>query len=202
KQPPRIPDNEPDRAPGAASPRPPAPPPPIPAAARPILARVHALQDKVKAEQKDVNRLKQLAEKADDDHKLALEEQLQLKSATLEVDQEDLDAAGQELIRAGGDPKNKIQQLMEQHDALGHEQTGIAEASSSAKPVPAQAAESRIFIVQLRAWRQATAKEVALSSALGELPSREAELAREHQEIDKNTQEAAGELPHEHASET
>ena len=65
----------------------------------------------------------------DDNRKLAVEEQLQLESATLEVDQEDLDAANQELIRAGGDPKNKIQQLMDQHEALGHEQTGVSGAA-------------------------------------------------------------------------
>lgn len=166
--------------------------PPIPLAARPILARVHALQDKVKAEQKDVARLKQLADKADDSHKLALEEQLQLENATLEVDQEDLDAANQELIRSGGDPKNKIQQLMDQHDALGHEQTGVApSASANAKPA-APEAESRIFIVQLRGWRQAKAKEEELSAARDELQPREAELAHEHQVLDEETRQAAG----------
>jgi small-conductance mechanosensitive channel len=164
--------------------------PSIPAAARHILARVHALQDKVKAEQKDVNRLKQLADKADDTHKLALEEQLQLESATLEVDQEDLDAASQELIRAGGDPKSKIQQLMDQHEALGHEQTGVA-PSASAKPA-APEAESRILIVQLRDWRQAKAKDAELSAAGEELHAREAELAHEHQVLDEQTREAAG----------
>ena len=149
----------------------------IPSAARPILVRVRALQDRVKAEQKDIARLKKLADKSDDNHKLSIEEQLDLESATLEVDQEDLDAAGQELIRAGGDPKSKIQQLMDQHEALEHEQAG----SASAKPAPAQQpTESRTFIVQLQGFRRAGAKEAALAAARDELQAREAELAREH----------------------
>ena len=149
----------------------------IPAAARPILVRVRALQDRVKAEQKDIARLKKLADKADDNHKLSIEEQLDLESATLEVDQEDLDAAGQELIRAGGDPKSKIQQLMDQHEALEHEQAG----SASAKPSPSQQpSESRTFIVQLQGFRRAGVKEAALAAARDELQTREAQLAQEH----------------------
>ena len=180
----RIADHEVDLAFAAALHKASAHAAPIPAEARPILARVNALQEKVKAEQKNVSRLKQLADKADDNHKLALEEQLQLESATLEVDQEDLDAASQELIRAGGDPKSKIQQLMDQHEALGHD-TGTNPAAANAKQAPAQEPESRIFIVQLRGFRQNGAKELALEAARDELKSRESELAQEHQRLEE-----------------
>jgi small-conductance mechanosensitive channel len=179
---------------------------PIPAAARPILARVHALQDRVKAEQKDVSRLKQLVEKVDDNRKVALEEQLQLQTATLEVDQEDLDAASQELIRAGGDPKNKIQQLMEQHEALGHDQTATAGAASpvTGKPASASApspeAESRTFLVQLRDFRQMEAKEVDLAAAREELRTREAELAQEHHLLGQQSGDAKPAQPDERSS--
>lgn len=174
---------------------------PIPPAARPILARVRALEDRVKAEQKDVSRLKLLAEKADDSHRLAIEEQLQLVTATLEVDQEDQEAASQELIRAGGDPKNKIQQLMDQHEALGHEQpgaNGIA-APTNAKPAPAQEPELRIFIVQLRGFRQVGAKEAELATAREELQTRQIELTREHQLLDEQMRETKPEEPDAHA---
>jgi small-conductance mechanosensitive channel len=162
--------------------------PAIPASARPILARVQSLQEKVRAEQKQIPRLKEALAKADDNHKTQIEDNLELAEATLEVDQEDLEAAQQELIRDGGDPRSKIQQLLEQHEALGHEHTGITAAGSSGKGTPAtQEAESRFFAVQFRAWRQWIAKEQALESARDEARGREAQLAREHQRLDEET---------------
>ena len=100
--------------------------PPIPAAARPILAKVQGAQQRVKEDQKEVARLKLLVSKASDSAKPQLEDKIELTQATLEVDQEDRDALQQELIRAGGDPRSKIGQLKEQHEALDHEQTGVA----------------------------------------------------------------------------
>lgn len=183
----RLADHEVDMAFAAALHQATQHPPAIPAAARPILARVHALQERVKGGQKEVARLKQLVEKAEESRKLALEEELQLQTATLEVDQEDLEAARQELIRAGGDPKSKIQQLLEQHEALGHAQTGVAAAAGSAKPASPQEAESRTFVVQFRAWRRLADKEKALAAARQEVEARQTQLAREHQILDEET---------------
>src|SRR5215831_7434589 len=78
--------------------------PPIPAAARPILAQVQGAQQRVKTDQEEIARLKQLLAKADDSAKAGIQDKLDLANATFEVDQEDLDALHQELIRADGDP--------------------------------------------------------------------------------------------------
>jgi small-conductance mechanosensitive channel len=163
--------------------------PAIPATARPILAHVQSLQSKVQTEQKEASRLKELLAKADEVHKPAIEQNLQLSAATLELDQEDLEVARQELIRAGGDPRSKIQQLLDQHEALDHEHTGAgggAAASGKAAPTPTEP-DSRTFIVQLRALNQWTAKEKALTSAREELQVRQAQLAQEHQTLDEET---------------
>jgi small-conductance mechanosensitive channel len=169
--------------------------PPIPAGAKPILAAVVNAERRVKNDQQESARLKQLLAKADESAKPALQDRLDLLDATLEVDQEDLDALHQELIRAGGDPRSKIQQLKDQHEALDHEQSGVAQANDS-KGVPAagaaQEGQSRILIVQFRAWRQLSAKEKELAGARNELKGRMAELSREHQQIDEETKEAAG----------
>ncbi|HEY6308281.1 MAG TPA: mechanosensitive ion channel domain-containing protein [Candidatus Angelobacter sp.] len=172
---------------------------PIPAAARPILARVQSLQERVKEEQKQISRLKELVAKADENRKPSFEQNLQLADATLEVDQEDLDAASQELIRAGGDPRSKIQQLLDQHEALDHEQTGASPAGAApgkTAPAPPEA-EARTFIVQVRAWRQWTAKEKAVATAREEVQARQAQLAREHQALDEETRpDQPPEAPH------
>src|SRR5215831_11767087 len=152
--------------------------PPIPAAARPILAKVQSSQQRVKTDETEVARLKLLISKAGDSAKQPLEDKLDLAQATLEVDQEDLDALQQELIRAGGDPRSKIQQLKEQHEALDHQPS--AAKDSSGAPT-AQEGQSRILLVQVPAWRQLGMKEQELVTAREELKTRLADLAREHQ---------------------
>ncbi len=164
--------------------------PPIPAAARPILAKVQTTQQRVKEDQKEIARLKLLLSKAGDNTKQQLEDKLELTQATLEVDQEDLDALQQELIRAGGDPRSKIEQLKEQHEALDHEQTGVATPGKDSKSAPAaQESQSRILLVQFRAWRELSLKEKELAGAREELKVRLAELAKDHQKIDEETKE-------------
>jgi small-conductance mechanosensitive channel len=175
--------------------------PPVPAAARPILAGMQDAERRVKADQQESARLKQLLARADESAKPALQDRLDLLEATLEVDQEDLDALHQELIRAGGDPRSKIQQLKDQHEALDHEQSGVARAGEGKAPAAAQEGQSRILMVQFRAWRRLATKEKELAAARDELKGRMAELGREHQRIDEETKEAAATEEHHHADE-
>jgi small-conductance mechanosensitive channel len=186
----RVADHEVDMAFAAALHQAAHHPPPVPAAALPILARVQTLQDRVKTKQKDVARLKQQATKADDAHRVVIEEDIQLREATLEVDQEELEAARQELIRAGGDPRARIQQLIEQHEALGHDHAAVP-GEATGKTQPASDTESRTLLVQFRAWRRLVEKEQALAMARAEAQAGEAALAREHQVLDEQTREGA-----------
>jgi small-conductance mechanosensitive channel len=174
--------------------------PPIPAAARPILAQVQSAQQRVKTDQQEVARLKQLLAKAEDGAKPGLQDKLDLADATEEVDQEDLDALHQELIRADGDPRSKIQQLKDQHEALDHEQSGV---DGGNKPAPSgQGNESRILIVQFRGWRELTMKEKALAEARDELKPRMAHLTQEHQALDEETKAASSQAEQQAASST
>jgi small-conductance mechanosensitive channel len=150
-------------------------PPAVPAAARPLLAHAQRLQDQVKQEQADVARLKQLLAKAEDDKKLDLDEKFQLASATLDVDEQELDAAREELIRAGGDPRSKIQQLLDQHEASSHQAAAAAPAGA------APARETRTLLVQFRAWRELAAKSGELTGARDEVHRSQADLSRERE---------------------
>ncbi len=176
--------------------------PPIPAAARPILAKVQTTQQRVKEDQREIARLKLLDSKASDSAKPQLEDKIELTQATLEVDQEDLDALQQELIRVGGDPRSKIEKLKEQHEALDHEQTGVSTPGKDSKPAPAaQEGQSRILLVQFRAWRELSLKEKELAGAREELKIRLAELAKDHQKIDEETKEEKTDDAGAHAGE-
>jgi small-conductance mechanosensitive channel len=176
--------------------------PPVPAAAQPILANVHAAQQRVKAGQQEVARLKQLVNQADESAKPALQDKLDLAQATLEVDQEDVEALRQELIRAGGDPRSKIQELKEQHEALDHQQTGGAAGGVDSKPAAAaQEGQSRILLVQFRGWRELAMKEKELANAREEIKSRIADLGREHHALNEEArQEKADHLGAEQSS--
>lgn len=137
-------------------------PPALPVAVQPLIARVDTLDDRIKAEQKEVARLKQRLATAGEKQKASLQAELQLQEAMLEVDQEDLDAAHQELIRAGGDPRAVVQRLIEQHEIWSRAQ------SADARPVPPKAEqepESRTVLVQFRAWRQLSTTKQALNKA-------------------------------------
>jgi small-conductance mechanosensitive channel len=198
----RISDHEVDMAFAAALHKATEHAPPIPAAARPILAKVQDSQQRVKADENEIARLKGLISKAGDSTKQQLEDKLELTQATLEVDQEDLDALQQELIRAGGDPRSKIQQLKEQHEALDHEQTGVAAGGKDSKSAPAaQEGQSRILLVQFRGWRELSLKEKELANAREELKVRVAALAKDRESLDEETKQEKSEDAGAHAGE-
>jgi small-conductance mechanosensitive channel len=163
----------------------------VPEKALPILAKVQEAEHRVKDKQQDLERLKQLLAKADDNAKPAIQDKIDLEQATLEVDQEDLDALRQALILSGGDRRSKIQELKEQHEALDHKETGVTLAGAKAAPA-AQEAKSRILLVQLRAWRQLANLERELAAEGAESKRREAALKEEHKTLDEETREEAG----------
>ncbi len=171
---------------------------PIPASAKPLLANMQAADRRVKSDQQEMARLKQQLAKTEESAKPALQDRMDLLEATLEVDQEDFDALHEELIRAGGDPRSRIQQLKEQHEALDHEQSGVTQAQGkgAAPAGAAQEGQSRVLIVQFRAWRQLSDKEKELAAAREELKGRLAGINREHQQIDEETRDSASEEHH------
>ncbi len=160
-------------------------PAPPSAAARPILVQIETSKDRIKSEQAEITRLKQQESKADDRRKADLAEEIELAEVILEVDQEELDAAKQELIRAGGDPRSTVQRLMEQHDA-GH-QTQNAPPSATAAAAKPQETNSRTVLVQWRTWRELTTTETELAKARQELKDRGVALTEERHGAKSNT---------------
>jgi small-conductance mechanosensitive channel len=86
---------------------------------RDLTSRITQSEGVLKASQGRVNALnKQLAVASDRDHD-SIEDQLDIAKAQLELDQDELDDAKEDLVRAGGNPSAKIQRLQEEHEA-GH----------------------------------------------------------------------------------
>ncbi len=95
-------------------------PPVLSAEAKEIQARLQQAERAVEADKAEVARLTTAFEKASADKKDALDDQLDVAKAQLELDQDEADDAKQDLIRSGGDPKGRIQSMVEEHEAASH----------------------------------------------------------------------------------
>src|SRR5262249_25425 len=99
-----------------------------------IQARLQRAQKLVESDKKEVARLTPLVEKAGadkDDKKDEIKLDLEIARAELELDQEEATDAGQELIRAGGDPQARIQRMVDEHESAGHGAAQGAHAANS-----------------------------------------------------------------------
>ncbi len=95
-------------------------PPVLSAEAKEIEARLQQSERAVEADRAEIARLTAAYEKAGADKKDALDDQLDVAKAQQELDQDEADDAKQDLIRAGGDPKGRIQSMVEEHEATSH----------------------------------------------------------------------------------
>src|SRR6202521_5839444 len=95
-------------------------PPVLTAEAKEIQARLQQAERAVEADKADVARLTAAFEKASAARKDAVDDQLDVAKAQLELDQDEADDAKQDLIRSGGDPKGRIQSMVEEHEAASH----------------------------------------------------------------------------------
>jgi len=95
-------------------------PPVLSAEAKEIEARLQQSERAVEADKAEIARLTAAYEKAGADKKDALDDQLDVAKAQQELDQDEADDAKQDLIRAGGDPKGRIQSMVEEHEATSH----------------------------------------------------------------------------------
>jgi PAS domain-containing protein len=111
-------------------------PAPLTPQTRQITERLKAAEAAVAGGQGRVTQLNQQIAKASEKTKESLQQQLSLAQAQLELDQDELDDAHQDLIRAGGDKQATIQHLRDQHEASQKAAATQASASSSASTAP------------------------------------------------------------------
>src|SRR5947207_15358897 len=83
-------------------------------------ARMKQAERAVEADKAEVVRMTTAFEQDSADKKDALDDQLDVAKAQLELDQDEADDAKQDLIRSGGDPKGRIQSMVEEHEAASH----------------------------------------------------------------------------------
>jgi len=134
-------------------------PPALNSAAAAIQARITKSQGLFAADQQRVNDLTAALAQAKADQKDKIQDQLDLAQSQLELDKDELDEAGQNLVDAGGNPRQQIESMVQEHGA-----------QSKAHP-PAAAAKAVVLddqhgaIGKFRDWRFLRQKEAALEAA-------------------------------------
>jgi small-conductance mechanosensitive channel len=148
-------------------------PPVLSAEAKEVQARMQKAEraleaDKVQTEQLTVEEGKASGEKKD-----ALDDQLDVAKAQLELDQDEVDDAKQDLIRAGGDPQGRIQTLVEEHEAASH-------VADSMKVAVSTQVEERGLIHRFERWLVLHQKQLQLWRAKRDSESAAASFSAKH----------------------
>src|ERR1700731_166448 len=120
-------------------------PPVLSARAKEIQGHLQKAEDALDSDKKRVDALTAADAKASGAKKDALDDQLDLAKAQLELDQDEIDEAKQDLTHAGGDPQGRIQTMLEQHEVASH-------ASDSTHVTISEPAEPRGLIHHLQQW--------------------------------------------------
>jgi len=141
------------------------------------------VEDAVKSDQDSVDQLKKRVAAATGARQEALQEQLDVAQAQLDLDQDELGDAKEDLVRSGADPGALIQRQFEQHQAAEHgpDET-TAKSTANTAEVNYQAGN---LLSQFAAWRALRAKINQLQQARDETGQSAATLTDAHNTLEK-----------------
>jgi len=155
-------------------------PPVLSAEAKEIQARLQHAERALEVDKAEVARLTAAYEKASGEKKDALDDQLDVAKAQLELDQDEVDDARQDLIRAGGDPKGRIQSMVEEHEAASH-------SADSTHVAVSNAVDRAGLIHRFQQWSTLHQKQLLLWQAKREAESAAAAFSAKHNAPDAQT---------------
>jgi small-conductance mechanosensitive channel len=159
-------------------------PPKLTAEAKEVAARKAKADVAVKTDQETIAQLTRKLTAAPDAKKDNLQDQLDVAKAQLDLDQDELDDAAEDLERSGGDPQAKIRRLQKEHETGGHNEP----AASVANPAE-QDYQAHNLLAVVRAWRALRAKQVQLREALQETETKLQRLASRHTQDEKQVEQ-------------
>jgi small-conductance mechanosensitive channel len=148
-------------------------PPVLSAEAKAIQARLQKAEDALDASKKRVDALTAADAKASGSRKDALDDQLDLAKAQLELDQDEVDEAKQDLTHAGGDPQGRIQTMVEEHEAASHS-SDTTHINASEEP------EARGLIHRFQRWSELHQKQLQLWQARHDAEFAVAQFSAKH----------------------
>jgi small-conductance mechanosensitive channel len=153
-------------------------PPALSAEAKEIQARLQKAEHGLTTTQAQIAQLNAAIAKASGDQKDSLEDQLDIANAQLELDQDEVDDAKQDLIRAGGDPQDRIQAMVKEHEAS----TKATEAALAAAATPS---EERGLVHRATQWWGLHNKQMLLWRAKAATANTIGALSARHDALEK-----------------
>lgn len=155
-------------------------PPPLSAEAKEILARKTKAQQILKEDEENIALLTRKLAATPESQKDNLQDQLDVAKAQMELDQDELDDASEDLEQAGGDPQAKIKRLQDQHEAAGHNASPVGSAVNPHE----QDYQANTLLNVFRAWRALREKKAVLQQALEQTTEKQASLAAKHAQLE------------------
>lgn len=166
-------------------------PPPLTPGLRKMAERVQTTQAAVAADQNRIKQFTAVLANAKGKSKDDLQSLLGIAQAQLALDQDDLEDAQQDLVRAGGDRQATIQQLLDQHKASDAQNTAVVPSQPSGTPSIEQT-QAKDVAAEFRAWESLHAKDQLLSQARTDALSRASQLSAMHQTLEARDQTPTG----------
>ena len=162
-------------------------PPVMSSEAKQIQARLQKAEDALAAKQAEIAQLTAAEAKATGSKKDALDDQLDLAKAQQELDQDEVDNAKQDLIRAGGDAQGRIQEMVQEHEAA-------SQASDATKINMSEPAVGRGLIHRFQQWSALHGKQMQLWRAKEDAAAMVRALTAKHDALDQRlaAQKASG----------
>ncbi len=169
-------------------------PPPLSPEARQLSDRKNKAELALKEDQEGITLLTRKLAAAPDAQKDNLQDQIDVAKAQMDLDQNELDDASEDLEQAGGDPQSKIKRLQAEHESGEHSaEVGLGSAVNPHE----QDYQTHTLLSVFRAWRALREKKDQLQAAQEESKAKQLRLSQRHEtltaqvEKDKENREAA-----------
>ncbi|MDP9008854.1 MAG: mechanosensitive ion channel [Pseudomonadota bacterium] len=164
-------------------------PPALNSAAAAIQARITKSQGLLAADQQRVNDLTAALAQAKADQKDRIQDQLDLAQSQLELDKDELDEANLNLVDAGGNPRQQIDAMVQEHGAQtkAHPATLVAKAAALD--------DQHGSIGKFRDWRFLRQKEAALEAARVSAQMRAQALSARRTALESGLEATKGGIP-------
>jgi small-conductance mechanosensitive channel len=148
-----------------------------------MFTRLNKAQETLKRDQGQVDQLKAQLAAAKGGRQDAIQGQLDLAQAQVELDEDDVDGARTDLIRSGADKLSRVQRQFKNHEDADHAaSTTQGPAGPTAMPIDYQASS---LLGQIKAWRALQVKRGQLQSALDQAGEVANALTLAHDNLEK-----------------
>lgn len=152
-------------------------PPPLSPEAKRFADRKEKAELALKDDQEGIALLTRKLATAPESQKDNLQDQIDVAKAQMDLDQDELDDASEDLEQSGGDPQSKIKRLKAEHDAS--DQLPRAVAGSAVSPYE-QDYQAHTLLSVFRAWQALREKTAQLEAARAEAVTKQQRMAVRH----------------------